>query len=121
GRRVARRDRRARRGHLPVRRGDPQTGAAAVRRRDAHHLRRLLVRPGPERRLARRRARAGLARRPVRDRGPPPGARGVRLAHDRGGGGLMVVWRWTKAVALFLVDYVVGDDWTVAALIVLGL
>jgi hypothetical protein len=33
----------------------------------------------------------------------------------------MVVWRWTKAVALFLVDYVVGDDWTVAALIVLGL
>jgi hypothetical protein len=32
----------------------------------------------------------------------------------------MVVWRWTKAVVLFLVDYIVGDDWTVAALIVLG-
>ena len=34
---------------------------------------------------------------------------------------MTVVWRWTKAVVLFLVDYVVGDDWTVAALIALGL
>jgi hypothetical protein len=33
----------------------------------------------------------------------------------------MVVWRWTKAVVLFLVDYVIGDDWTVTALIALGL
>jgi len=33
----------------------------------------------------------------------------------------MVVWRWTKAVVLFLVDYVIGDDWTVAAVIALGL
>jgi hypothetical protein len=33
----------------------------------------------------------------------------------------MVVWRWTKAVVLFLVDYIIGDDWTVAALIALGL
>ena len=33
----------------------------------------------------------------------------------------MVVWRWTKAVVLFLVDYIFGDDWTVAALMALGL
>jgi hypothetical protein len=33
----------------------------------------------------------------------------------------MMVWRWTKAVALFLVDYIIGDDWTVAALVALGL
>ena len=33
----------------------------------------------------------------------------------------MVVWRWTKAVALFVVDYIFGDDWTVAALIAIGL
>ena len=33
----------------------------------------------------------------------------------------MVVWRWTRAVVRFLVDYIVGDDWTVAALIALGL
>ena len=33
----------------------------------------------------------------------------------------MVVWEWIRAVVLFLVDYVVGDDWTVAALIALGL
>lgn len=33
----------------------------------------------------------------------------------------MVVWRWTKAVVLFLLDYIFGDDWTVAALIALGL
>jgi hypothetical protein len=33
----------------------------------------------------------------------------------------MVVWRWTRAVVLFLVDYIFGDDWTVAALIALGL
>jgi hypothetical protein len=34
---------------------------------------------------------------------------------------MMVVWRWIKAVVLFLVDYIIGDDWTVAALIALGL
>ena len=34
---------------------------------------------------------------------------------------MMVLWRWTKAVVLFLVDYVIGDDWTVAALLALGL
>lgn len=33
----------------------------------------------------------------------------------------MVVWRWTKAVVLFLIDYIIGDDWTVAALIALGM
>jgi hypothetical protein len=33
----------------------------------------------------------------------------------------MAVWRGIKAVVLFLVDYIVGDDWTVAALIALGL
>ena len=33
----------------------------------------------------------------------------------------MVVWRWTKALVRFLVDYIFGDDWTVAALIALGL
>jgi hypothetical protein len=34
---------------------------------------------------------------------------------------MMVVWGWIKAVVLFLWDYIVGDDWTVAALIALGL
>jgi hypothetical protein len=33
----------------------------------------------------------------------------------------MTVWRWIRAVVLFLVDYVIGDDWTVAALIGVGL
>ncbi len=33
----------------------------------------------------------------------------------------MVVWRWTKAIVLFLIDYIIGDDWTVAALIALGI
>ena len=33
----------------------------------------------------------------------------------------MVVWRWTKTVVLFLIDYIFGDDWTVAALIGVGL
>jgi hypothetical protein len=33
----------------------------------------------------------------------------------------MAVWRSTEAVVLFLVDYIIGDDWTVAALIALGL
>ena len=32
----------------------------------------------------------------------------------------MVVWQWTIAVVLFLVDYIFGDDWTVAAVIALG-
>ena len=34
---------------------------------------------------------------------------------------MIAVWRWIKAVVRFLVDYVVGADWTVAALIALGL
>jgi hypothetical protein len=33
----------------------------------------------------------------------------------------VIVWRWIRAVAVFLWDYVVGDDWTVAALIAAGL
>jgi len=33
----------------------------------------------------------------------------------------MVVWRWFRGVVLFLVDYVIGDDWTVAAVIAIGL
>jgi hypothetical protein len=36
------------------------------------------------------------------------------------GGGAMIVWRWIRGIVLFLVDYVVGD-WTVAALIGVGL
>jgi hypothetical protein len=33
----------------------------------------------------------------------------------------MRVWRWIKAVPVFLFDFIVGDDWTVAAIIGLGL
>ena len=29
----------------------------------------------------------------------------------------MIVWRWVRAVALFWVDFIIGDDWTVAAVI----
>ena len=30
-------------------------------------------------------------------------------------------WRWIKAIPVFLFKFVVGDDWTVAALIAVGL
>lgn len=30
-------------------------------------------------------------------------------------------WRWVKAVVVFLVDFIIGDDWTVAAGIAVGL
>jgi hypothetical protein len=40
----------------------------------------------------------------------------------------MIVWRgiktafgWVKAIVLFLVNFVIGDDWTVAAAIAAGL
>ena len=33
----------------------------------------------------------------------------------------MILWRWARAFVLFWVDYIVGDDWTVAALTALGL
>ena len=33
----------------------------------------------------------------------------------------MTVWRWARAFVLFWVDYIVGDDWTVAAVIGLAL
>ena len=29
----------------------------------------------------------------------------------------MILWRWTKAFISFWVDYIFGDDWTVAAVI----
>jgi hypothetical protein len=29
----------------------------------------------------------------------------------------MIAWRWLRAFVLFWVDFVVGDDWTVAAAI----
>jgi hypothetical protein len=29
----------------------------------------------------------------------------------------MILWRWARAFVLFWVDYIVGDDWRVAALI----
>jgi hypothetical protein len=29
----------------------------------------------------------------------------------------MILWRWARAFVLFWVDYIVGDDWTVAAVI----
>ena len=33
----------------------------------------------------------------------------------------MIVWRGIKAIVLFLVDFVIGDDWTVAAAFGIGL
>ena len=110
----------------------PQAGAATLRRRDAGHLRHVLGGRGPEGRVARRRLRAGVAGCPVRGRRAGAHAHRVRLAPrcrgtraGRGGvcdgSGLMVVWRGTKAVVLFLIDYIIGDDWTVAALIALGM
>jgi hypothetical protein len=29
----------------------------------------------------------------------------------------MILWRWARAFVLFWVDYIFGDDWTVAAVI----
>jgi hypothetical protein len=33
----------------------------------------------------------------------------------------MVLWSWAKAFAAFWVDFIIGDDWTVAAAIALAL
>jgi hypothetical protein len=29
----------------------------------------------------------------------------------------MILWRWARAFILFWIDYIFGDDWTVAAVI----
>jgi hypothetical protein len=29
----------------------------------------------------------------------------------------MILWRWTRAFVAFWIDYIFGDDWTVAAVI----
>ena len=29
----------------------------------------------------------------------------------------MILWRWIRAFLLFWVDYIFGDDWTVAAVV----
>jgi hypothetical protein len=33
----------------------------------------------------------------------------------------MIVWRFIKAFVRFWIDYIFGDDWTVAVLLALGL
>ena len=33
----------------------------------------------------------------------------------------MILWRWARAFVAFWVDYLVGDDWTVAAVIAVAL
>lgn len=33
----------------------------------------------------------------------------------------MILWRWTKAFVRFWIDYIIGDDWTVAAVIAIAL
>ena len=33
----------------------------------------------------------------------------------------MTAWRWTKAFVHFWIDFIVGDDWTVAVAIVVAL
>jgi len=33
----------------------------------------------------------------------------------------MIVWRWIRAFLRFWVDFLIGDDWTVAAAIALAL
>ena len=33
----------------------------------------------------------------------------------------MTVWRWIKAFVGFWIDFIIGDDWTVAAAIALAL
>ena len=33
----------------------------------------------------------------------------------------MILWRWARAFILFWVDYIFGDDWTVAAVISVAL
>jgi hypothetical protein len=33
----------------------------------------------------------------------------------------MIVWRWTRAFVTFWIDFIVGDDWTVAAVIAVAL
>jgi hypothetical protein len=33
----------------------------------------------------------------------------------------VIVWRWTRSFARFWVDFVIGDDWTVAAVIAVTL
>jgi len=37
------------------------------------------------------------------------------------GGEPMIVWRWIRAFAAFWIDFIVGDDWTVAAAIAVAL
>jgi hypothetical protein len=29
----------------------------------------------------------------------------------------MIVWRWMRAFVAFWIDYILGDDWTVAAIV----
>ena len=61
-------------------------------------------------------AAALLLVRAVSAGGAGPPAPGERPA-AAGGAGPMILWRWARAFVLFRVDYIVGDDWKVAAVI----
>src|SRR5207244_4721020 len=118
---------------LPARGADSATSAATVHRRAAHHVRNVLGGRGPGRGLARGRPRAPVVGRFVHRGRARVGARGVVLASGHatapprdgaadGGRVSMMLWNWTrKVVTWWVVTFVTGDDWSVAAAIGAGL
>src|SRR5581483_943110 len=132
-RRVRDRRRRDRPRRLPLRRAHPPAGSPTVRRRDADDLRDVLGGRGCRCPLARRGARARVARGRLRDRCAPPRPTRDALANecrtiardrspvDGRSRPMIRLGRWIRAFVLFWVDFVVGDDWRVAAVIALAL
>src|SRR5439155_3248066 len=125
--------RRPRGRELPARGADSAASAAAVRRRAAHHVRNVLGGRGAGRGMARGRPRPPVVGRFLHRGRARVGARGVVLASRHasaprrgaatdGGGVPMMLWNRTrKVVTWWVITFVTGDDWTVAAAIGAGL
>src|SRR5207302_6550664 len=106
----------------PVRSPDSAQLLAADRRDAADLVRHVLVGRRARRRLARQRRHHCGALDPVRGDGPDlhhdPAAPG---APDASGGLMALLWSWIVAFARFWYEFIVGDDWTVALAVLLGL
>jgi uncharacterized membrane protein len=124
-------------GDLPPGRPNPAAGATAVRRRNVDHLRHVLGRGRPWRGLARRPVGAPCPRGGLRRGGAgtaqvgPPLAARHQTSDSAAASNLQPVsvrdasmssvLRGVRAFVMFWVDFVIGDDWTVAATVALAL
>src|SRR5437588_970524 len=106
----------------PVRSPDSAQLLAADRRHAADLVRHVLVGRRARRRLARQRRHHCGALDPVRGDGPDLHHGPSAPSAANAGSGLMAsIWSWIVAFGRFWYSFIVGDDWTAALAVLIGL